>query len=124
MRRTASGLWRAQNMMSSAPTNGAHVMNESTGNPTVMGVAAITAEPRCSVAGSSGGLPPSPEHPLGPHEQQQDAERDAVHVVLRASGLQAAERVARAQRPGARDVEHAIDEVAVDPADHPGERQQ
>ena len=67
MSRTASGRWRATNMMSTAPTNGAHVMMDSTGN----------------------GITRSPQAPLGQHEEQQHAERDAVDVVLRESGLQA-----------------------------------
>ena len=70
MSRTASGRWRATNMMSTAPTNGAHVMIDSTGN----------------------GITRSPQAPLGQHEEQQDAERHPVDVVLRQPGLQPASR--------------------------------
>src|SRR4030095_4774591 len=86
MSRTASGRWGAQNMMSTAPTNGAHVMMDSTGN----------------------GITRSPQAPLRQHEEQQHAERHTVDVVLRKPGLQPANPVARPQRPRAQHVEHAV----------------
>src|SRR5215510_6046589 len=82
IRRTASGEWRARNMISSAPTNGDHVMIDSTGN----------------------GITRSPQPPLGQHEEHQHAEGDAVHVVLREPGLQRPQPVARAQRERAQHV--------------------
>src|SRR5205809_8138357 len=62
--------------------------------------------------------------PLRPHQEQEHAEGDAVHVVLRLSRLDAAERVPRAERPRARDVETSVDEIAVDEADEAREAEQ
>src|SRR6267142_5073021 len=102
MRRTHSGWWRATNMMSTAPTNGAHVMIDRTGN----------------------GITRSPQPPLGQHEEQQDAERDPVDVVLRLSGLDSAQPVAGPQRQSTQHVEHAVHQVAVRPADQAREGEQ
>src|ERR671918_933625 len=112
--RTASGRWRAVNMISTAPTNGAHVMTDRTGNG-IMAVRAA-ARPARAVAISS-------QPPLGEHEEQQRAQGHAVEIVLRHPALQAAQPVTRPQRPRAQRVEHAVHEIAVDPADQPGERQ-
>src|SRR5207249_9775455 len=100
MSRTARGRWRAVNMMRSAPTKGAHVISESTGSPVI-------------VTGSARSSPP----PLGPDEEQQDAEGDPIDVVLRLPALDAPHEVAGAQRPRGQEVQHAVHEVAVDPAD-------
>src|SRR5215510_7177202 len=97
IKRTASGEWRAKNMMSTAPTNGDHVMIDSTGN----------------------GITRSPQSPLGQHEQHEHAEGHAVDVVLGQPGLQRAQPVAGAQRQRAQDVEHAVHQVAIRPADQP-----
>src|SRR5262245_10884308 len=90
--RTASGRRRAVNMMSSAPTNGIQVMRDR--------------------MGTRKGLPQ-----LRPDEQEQHAERHAIHVVLRLAGLQPSRGVARAKREGRERVEHAVDDVTVDPPD-------
>src|SRR5712691_4916703 len=105
MRRTACGWCRAVNMIRSAPTNGDHVMSDSTGKPRVMDVVASS--------------PPE----LGPDEQEEHAEGDAVDVVLGLAALDAAERVTTAQRPRAQHVQNAVDEVAVDPPDEAREAQ-
>ena len=56
-------------------------------------------------------LPPS-------HAQQHEhAGADAVDVVLRLARLNAAQLVARLQGPVAEHVQHAVDEIAIDPAD-------
>src|SRR4030095_8202408 len=102
MSRKGSGRWRATNMMSTAPTNGAHVMMDSTGN----------------------GITRSPQAPLSQHEEQQHAERHAVDVILRQPGLQPAQPGASPQRQCAQHVEHAVDQIAIRPADQPREGQQ
>src|SRR6266508_4171633 len=114
MSRTASGRCRARNMISTAPTNGDHVMMESTGN----GIIAVRAEPR-RAARRACGFEISPEPPVGEDEQQEGAERDAVDVVLGLAALQAALPVARPQRPRAQHVEHAVHQISIDPADQP-----
>src|SRR5262249_39931005 len=118
MRRTACGRWRAVNMISNAPTNGAQVITDSTGNPIVTrarSVRAVRRGQRREGAGSS------PE--LGPHEEEEHAEGDAIDVILRLAALHSAKHVATAQRPRAQDVEHAVDDVSIDPADESGEAQ-
>src|SRR5256712_2503662 len=101
--RTARGRWRAVNMMSSAPTKGDHVMIESSG----------TSESTWRITI----LPPQ----LGPDDEEQQAERDAVDVVLRPAALYASQGVATAQPEGRQHVENTVHEVAVDPADQPRE---
>src|SRR6185436_10499346 len=103
MKRTASGRWRARNMISTAPTNGDHVMIDRTGNGIMPGRAA--------------GSPRSPEPPLRQHEQDQRTEGDAIDVVLGQPGLQAAHPLPRPHGPGTQHVQQAVHEVAVDPAD-------
>src|SRR5262245_49791396 len=90
--RTSSGLWRAQNMIRSAPMKGDHVMIESTGIPFMSA------------------------WPLDPDDQEEQAERDPVHVVLRLPGLDAAQAIARLEGPRAEEVDHAVHDVAVDPS--------
>ena len=103
MSRTASGRWRAMNMMSTAPTNGAHVMMDSTGN----------------------GITRSPQAPLRQHEEQQHAEAPRRRRSPAAGPVcMRREPVARPQRPRAQHVEHAVHQVAVDPADQPREGEQ
>src|SRR6059036_2737805 len=89
-------------MISNAPTNGAHVMSDSTGMPAVIGASSVTRVPveRGEDAVSS------PE--LGPDEEEEHAEGDAIHVVLRLA---------------AQHVEHAVDEIAIDPSDEAREPQ-
>src|SRR6266571_6870647 len=101
--RTARGRWRAVNMMSSAPTKGDHVMIESSG----------TSESTWRVTI----LPPH----LDPDDEEQQAERDAVDVVLRPAALYASQGVATAQRESRQHIEDTVHEVAVDPADQPRE---
>src|ERR1043166_6378061 len=113
--RTASGWWRARNMMSTAPTNGAHVMIDSTGN----GITAVRGEPRRAASRGC-----SSKSPLGEDEQHEGAEGDAVHVVLGQAALDPPQAVARPQRPRAEHVEDAVDHVAIEPADQPREGQQ
>src|SRR5439155_27126050 len=105
MRRTASGRWRAVNMISNAPTNGDHVISESTGTPRVMDVIASS--------------PPE----LSPDEEEEHAEGDTVDVVLGLAALDPAEHVATSQRPRAQHIQNAVDEVAVDPTDQAREAQ-
>src|SRR6185436_6270750 len=112
MSRTASGRWRAQNMISSAPTNGDHVMTERTGN----GIMTARPGPR-RAAKRPAGSGPSPEPPLREHEQQEGPERDAVDVVLGQPRLQTAHPLPRPQGPRTQHVQHAVHQVAVDPAD-------
>src|SRR5262245_59207677 len=80
-------------MMSTAPMNGAHVMTESTGQPLMSA------------------------RPSAPDEEQEHAQGHAVDVVLREPGLEPAQAVAEAERPGAEEVHDAVHDVAVDPAD-------
>src|SRR5436190_13801538 len=104
-------------MISNAPTNGAHVMSDSTGMPAVIGASSVTRVPveRGEDAVSS------PE--LGPDEEEEHAEGDAIHVVLRLAALHPPEHVAPAERPRAQHVEHAVDEIAIDPSDEAREPQ-
>src|SRR6185369_16384368 len=102
MSRTASGRWRAQNMISSAPTNGDHVMTERTGN----GIMTARPGPR-RAAKRPAGSGPSPEPPLREHEQQEGPERDAVDVVLGQPRLQTAHPLPRPQGPRTQHVQHA-----------------
>src|SRR5437899_1186554 len=92
--RTARGRWRAVNMMSSAPTKGDHVMIESSG----------TSESPWRITI----LPPQ----LGPDDEEQQAERDAVDVVLRPAALYASQGVATAQREGRQHVENTGHEAS------------
>src|SRR5689334_9393989 len=105
MIRTVSGRWRARNMISTAPMNGIQVITESTGKRVTSTEASWT-------------------HQMRPHQQQQDTERDAVNVVLRLARLQPAQRVAGAQRGRAEDVDEAVHDVAVDPADRSRQAEQ
>src|SRR5437762_305575 len=159
--RTASGRWRAVNMMRSAPTKGDQVMSDSTGGVMVSraaGPASSVGGPRrgatrlrsarrypfqgpatqvrvaSSVTGSARPAPPaggltqvrvaSSRPPLRPDEEQEDAERDAVDVVLRVPALDPPQQIAAAQRPRAHDVQDAVDEVAVDPPDQAREAEE
>src|SRR5438094_437774 len=93
MSRTASGRWRAVNIMRSAPTKGDQVMSDRTGSV----IGARAASPGHSVGGvpwvrrgSVRRIPTasaSSRPPLRPDEEQQHAERDAVDVVLRVPAL-------------------------------------
>src|SRR5919109_2482903 len=96
--RTASGRWRARNMMSTAPTKGYHVMIDSAGNGILM--AARGDGPRCSS-----------QPPLGQHEQHEDAHGDAVDIVLGQPALQPPQPIARAQRPRAQQIEDAVHDI-------------
>src|SRR5262245_61275716 len=58
-------------------------------------------------------LPP----PLDPHDDQEDAEGHAVHVVLGPARLDLPEGVARAQTPRAEHVQDTVDHIAVEPSD-------
>src|SRR5687767_8666547 len=120
MRRTASGWWRAVNMMSSAPTNGIHVITESKGN-VVMDRSACSDR---SVGGPSQGRVASSRPQLDEDGEGEDAEGDSVDIVLRLPGLDLAEAIAGPEAPGAEDVQHPVHQVAVDPADQPGEAEQ
>src|SRR5437773_4057054 len=181
--RTASGRWRAVNMMRSAPTKGDQVMSDSTGGVMVSraaGPASSVGGPRrgatrlrsarrypfqgpatqvrvassvtgsarpappaggltqvrvaSSVTGSARPAPPaggltqvrvaSSRPPLRPDEEQEDAERDAVDVVLRVPALDPPQQIAAAQRPRAHDVQDALDELAVDPPDQAREAEE
>src|SRR5256885_16436621 len=176
MSRTASGRWRAVNMMRSAPTKGAHVISESTGSLVIVTgsarpaalrgwpesdahrlrsacrfslrgphrsarPAALRGWPesdahrlrsacRFSLRGPHGSARPvltvgglrkarvaSSPPPLGPDEEQQDAEGDPIDIVLRLPALDAPHEVASAQRPRGQEVQHTVHEVAIDPAD-------
>src|SRR5437899_11118785 len=135
MSRTASGRWRAVNIMRSGPTKGDQVMSDRTGSVIVTGA----ARPAHSVARAAspvrlGGWPdtgatrlrpacPSSRPPLRPDEEQQHAERDAVDVVLRVPALDPPEQITAAQRPRAQEVQEAVHEVAVDPPDQAREAQ-
>src|SRR5947207_2980162 len=159
--RTASGRWRAVNMMRSAPTKGDQVMSDSTGGVMVSraaGPASSVGGPRrgatgvrsarrypfqgpatqvrvaSSVTGSARPAPPgggltqvrvaSSRRPLRPDEEQEDAERDAIDIVLRVPALDPPQQIAAAQRPRAHDVQDAVDEVAVDPPDQAREAEE
>src|SRR5436309_9461454 len=99
-------------MMRRAPRNGAHVMMLRTGTPLIP--ADSGHEHRgAPMRGAPSRRPP----PLRPHQEQEYAEGDAVHVVLRLPRLDVAERIPRAERPRARGVETSVDEIAVDEAD-------
>src|SRR5687767_5915423 len=111
MSRTASGRCRARNMISTAPTNGDHVIIERTGN----GIMAVRAEAR-RAARRAREFEMSSHPPLGQDEQHEGAEGDAVDVVLGQPRLQASQPVPRPQRPRAQHVQHAVHEVAVYPA--------
>src|SRR5205814_1848736 len=114
MSRTASGRWRAVNMMRSAPTKGAHVISESTGSLVIV---TGSARPVLTVGGLRKARMASSPPPLGPDEEQQDAEGDPIDIVLRLPALDAPHEVAGAQRPRGQEVQHAVHEVTVDPAD-------
>src|SRR5262245_36018525 len=107
--RTASGERRAVNMMSSAPTNGDHVMTDRMG--TIMR------------AGTLSPMRVASFEELDPDEEGEDAEGHAVDVVLGLAALDAPETGARAQRPGREHVEDTVHDVTIDPADEPGEAQ-
>src|SRR5262245_63494589 len=81
-------------MIRSAPMKGAHVMSDRYGIPRIMSA-----------------------RPLDPDDQEEQAERHPVHVVLGLPGLDAAEPVAGLERPRAEEVDDAVDDVAVEPAD-------
>src|SRR5947208_13290793 len=145
MSRTARGRWRAVNMMRSAPTKGAHVISESTGSLVIVTgsarPAALRGWPesdahrlrsacRFSLRGPHGSARPvltvdglrkarvaSSPPPLGPDEEQQDTEGDPIDIVLRLPALDAPHEVASAQRPRGQEVQHAVHEITVDPAD-------
>src|SRR5688572_25459935 len=72
MSRTASGRCRARNMISTAPTNGDHVIIERTGN----GIMAVRAEAR-RAARRAREFEMSSHPPLGQDEQHEGAEGDA-----------------------------------------------
>src|SRR5262245_20732174 len=117
MTRTASGEYRAVNMIRRAPTNGAHVMIKSA--PGITTAAPVRRRPPAPPrAHSPGSLPPS-----GPDDQQEETEGDAIHVILGLARLQPPQQVSRPQRPRAGEVEEAVHEVAIDPADEPREGQ-
>src|SRR5438876_1600276 len=190
--RTASGRWRAVNMMRSAPTKGDQVMSDSTGGVMVSraaGPASSVGGPRrgatrlrsarrypfqgpatqvrvassvtgsarpappgggltqvrvassvtgsarpappgggltqvrvaSSVTGSARPAPPgggltqvrvaSSRPPLRPDEEQEDAERDAVDVVLRVPALDPPQQITAAQRQRAHEVQNAVHEI-------------
>src|SRR3989442_14728216 len=104
-------------MISNAPTNGAHVMSDSTGMPAVIGASSVIQVP----AERGEDAVSSPE--LGPDEEEEHAEGDAIDIVLRLAALHAPEHVAAAERPRAQHVEHAVDEIAIDPSDEARETQ-
>src|SRR5881397_3629910 len=105
-------------MISSAPIKGAHVMSESTGSPTVIRASSVSQLRRGKRAEGAGS---SPE--LGPDEEEEHAEGNPIDVILGLAALDSAKHIAAAQRPRAQHVEHAVDEVAIDPADELGEAQ-
>src|SRR5262245_64695931 len=94
--RTRSGRWRAQNMMSRAPTNGAQVIAERTGSALI---APTASGPGGPARPATGGPCPRSSRPLAPDQEEEDPERHAVHVVLGPARLDAPEAVARRQRP-------------------------
>src|SRR5262245_45096440 len=59
---------------------------------------------------------PHSTEPLEPDQEEESAERHAVDVILGLAGLDAAQAVARVERPRAQEVQHAVDDVAVHPA--------
>src|SRR4029453_18767667 len=79
----------------SAPMKGAQVMIDRYGMPRIMSA-----------------------WPLDPDDQEEQAERHPVHVVLGLPGLDAPEPVAGLEGPRAEEVDDAVDDVAVEPADH------
>src|SRR5262245_51188253 len=114
MPRTAPGRRRAVNMMRTAPTSGAAVRSESTGQAAIIRDAPPPPPAPCSPpAGGKGGEELFRRRPRAspgrPQEREQDdADRDTVEVVLRPTGLHQAEPHAGPDCQRAGDVDQPV----------------